>query len=117
MPYAKTLEGRAKNTACQKKWYLDHRTEHKKRNVVCKNVRKRLFRDFVRKLKESKPCTDCGVKYPWYVMDFDHLRDKRYAVSTMSDGTVERAMREIEKCELVCANCHRKRTFSRNSVP
>jgi len=47
-------------------------------------------------------------------MDFDHLRDKKYNISNMvcSDYGVA-LMEEIEKCELVCANCHRIRTQKR----
>lgn len=62
------------------------------------------------------PCTDCGVKYPPYVMDFDHVRGtKKYNVSSMvSRGMSEKTLlEEIAKCEVVCSNCHRARTYNR----
>ena len=46
----------------------------------------------------------------------DHLRDKKYNVSRMvHDGFSCKAIKkEIEKCQVVCANCHRIRTHNRH---
>ncbi|GAB3633424.1 hypothetical protein GCM10027421_27770 [Microbacterium shaanxiense] len=62
-------------------------------------------------------CTDCGESDP-VVLDFDHLPgvDKRFEISravsasTRSWSLIES---EIAKCEVVCANCHRRRTSER----
>jgi hypothetical protein len=66
-------------------------------------------------LKEGVPCTDCGRTYPTYVMEWDHLPD---AIKTLvladtrrAAFSKERILAELEACELVCANCHRERTF------
>lgn len=83
-------------------------------------TRRRIeLREIVAELK-SAPCTDCGVSYPPYVMQFDHIGDDKVAnVSAM----VQRALKwetiaaEIAKCELVCANCHAIRTWSRGNLP
>lgn len=59
---------------------------------------------------KSKPCERCGdVLSPWQ-KDFDHInpdlkvmhigRFRRY-------GTKEKILEEIQKCRLLCANCHR----------
>ncbi len=66
--------------------------------------------------KEGKPCMDCGVVYPVYVMDFDHVRgEKLFEISRMTKRgfTPMRLAQEIAKCDLVCSNCHRIRTFTR----
>lgn len=63
---------------------------------------------------KDKPCVDCGIKYPYYCMDFDHLRDKQWNIG--QDYTrigIEVLKNEIKKCEVVCSNCHRKRTYER----
>ena len=69
-------------------------------------------------LREAKdvPCTDCGIRYPYYIMDFDHLYDKRFNIG--SDGVKfsrEDLYIEIAKCEVVCSNCHRTRTWQRKT--
>jgi hypothetical protein len=70
----------------------------------------------LRELKESAPCADCGLYFPAYVMDFDHLpgTDKVNDISQMARGGRERLLAEIPKCEIVCANCHAQRTWERN---
>ena len=60
------------------------------------------------------PCTDCGIKYPPYVMDFDHLPqfEKYFPIGVLVNKRLskETILEEIRKCEIVCANCHRERT-------
>ena len=63
----------------------------------------------------SVPCMDCGGVFAQCAMDFDH-RDpltKIRAVTRMINGSIERMMAEAAKCDIVCANCHRRRTFER----
>lgn len=65
----------------------------------------------LRKIK-SQPCADCGKSYPYFVMDFDHIgTDKKANVAELvHNNTWPIISRELTKCELVCANCHRFRT-------
>jgi ssDNA-binding Zn-finger/Zn-ribbon topoisomerase 1 len=70
---------------------------------------------YIRDLKEKSPCRDCGKFYPYYVMDFDHVRGKKHAnvmelIPTLSKKKIDE---EIAKCEIVCSNCHRIRTHVR----
>lgn len=47
-------------------------------------------------------------------MDFDHVRGVKLAnVSRLIAAPTHLLLAEIEKCELVCAACHRTRTSSR----
>lgn len=62
-------------------------------------------------------CLDCGLKCDetnWFVFDLDH-RDpslKEFTISQKKHGvSIPRLLNEIAKCDLVCANCHRHRTF------
>jgi len=68
------------------------------------------------KLKTDMPCVDCGGRFHPVQMDFDHLPGavKLSGVSAMIGTHAWPAIqREVEKCELVCANCHRLRTHIR----
>ena len=65
----------------------------------------------------SRPCTDCKQSFPWYVMEHDHVRGKRHrCVSGMSSQTKTAIDAEVALCDLVCANCHRKRTHERGQT-
>ncbi|MBV8692451.1 MAG: hypothetical protein JO367_04845 [Actinobacteria bacterium] len=61
------------------------------------------------------PCVDCGEADP-VVLDFDHVRGNKVAnVSALVFGLKkwQTVLDEIDKCEVVCANCHRRRTARR----
>lgn len=72
--------------------------------------------DHVRTLKEAYPCIDCGLYYPHWIMQYDHLdpSTKEADISKLvSSGSIKRIDEEISKCDLVCANCHITRTWIR----
>lgn len=99
-----------------KEYYQRNKEKIKSQIYASRKIRVDKLKDEVRKLKQETPCSDCGIRYPYYVMDFDHLEDKEYNVSHLlqfaSKNLVEK---EIKKCEIVCSNCHRERTHKRNS--
>ena len=58
-------------------------------------------------------CVDCGKSYPPCVYDYHH-RDpstKEFEIGSKMFYTLERLIAEGEKCDLLCANCHRIRHF------
>lgn len=70
---------------------------------------------YIQELKNKTPCMDCKESYPYYVMDFDHVRGRKQAnvaelINTLSKKRIDE---EISKCEIVCSNCHRIRTHER----
>jgi hypothetical protein len=68
-------------------------------------------RERVRAYLLTHPCVDCG-ETDVMVLQFDHVRNKHKAISHLIiDGAAwERIEREIDKCDVRCANCHRKKT-------
>jgi len=72
-------------------------------------------REYVRNIKESNPCKDCGKKYHYSQMDFDHLNNKKQTIARLasSEASIKTIKQEIAKCELLCSNCHRMRTWMR----
>ena len=99
---------------CGKQLTRSHYAENK-RQYLDRNVRSYLKRrEFVQRIK-SRPCADCGIQYPYYVMDFDHREGeiKKYQLNRIDRMTVRTILHEIAKCDVVCANCHRERTYQR----
>lgn len=87
---------------------LKKKTEwaHKKRNEC---------RQFLGDYLLQHPCVDCG-EADILVLEFDHLRDKSDTISSlMTKGNMGRMKEEIKKCEVVCANCHKRRTDKRRN--
>lgn len=76
---------------------------------------KRKIRQFLCDYKTGKPCHDCKGLFPHYVLDFDHRNptEKTDKMSRIAWISIKRLQEEIPKCDLVCANCHRIRTFTR----
>lgn len=70
------------------------------------------------KIKMDAGCMDCGLRPEFaQVLEFDHRPDeeKLFHISDrMVSGTVEDLLNEIGKCDVVCANCHRIRTVTKN---
>lgn len=64
---------------------------------------------------KNKPCMDCNKTYPFYVMDFDHRPNeiKLFCVGRALTFSWHKIKAEIDKCDIVCSNCHRIRTYKR----
>lgn len=87
--------------------------EHNRRHIEIAYLN-RLINEY-----KNVPCMDCKTPYPYYVMDFDH-RDptqKLFNISKPpSQKNKELIISEIMKCDVVCANCHRIRTFAKEAA-
>ena len=63
--------------------------------------------------KKDKACADCGKKYPLRVMDFHHLdptiKDDGFRLGRMKTWSIKKIDEELDKCVVLCANCHRIR--------
>lgn len=82
-----------------------------RRHALMGEINERLF-----EYLEQNPCVDCGESDP-VVLEFDHVRGKKlYNVSAMSALVLswKTILKEIEKCEVRCANCHRRKTAERH---
>lgn len=115
MPYKDPEVRKAYHKVYSKNHYEANLEEYKAKAVESNRKIRKRNRDYIKEIKESSPCMDCGKKYPFYVMHFDHIYDKNGSVSDLSraSASIERIQKEIDNCELVCANCHAERTYSR----
>ena len=100
-----------------RKYY--HRNHEQQLNL-CKLRKRRYINERKKWLNEikNKPCVDCGKMYAPWIMDFDH-KDGEVKIGSISNLAIHNTSNfkkieaEIEKCDLVCANCHRQRTHER----
>lgn len=102
---------------CQREWYSNyyHNQSAEKQRLKKNNFERKIrIREWLQERK-SVPCADCGIMYPYFVMDFDH-RDPSQKLfnigSKVSSMSFEQVRVEVEKCDVVCSNCHRIRTHS-----
>jgi hypothetical protein len=118
------------SSACrEKKWSKDNREKH---NASVRRYRAKRYaedgfwrdsgpkaielKNWMKELK-SNPCLDCGGIFPICCMDFDHREgtQKSYNIGSMFAHHYSKHLieKELEKCDLVCSNCHRIRTQKR----
>jgi hypothetical protein len=103
---------------CQNEYVRAHYRANRAAYIEKARVRNteqiRINAEFMIAFLEDHPCVDCGES-DIIVLEFDHLRDKVADVSVLARGgySIETIQKEIDKCEVVCANCHRRRTAKR----
>ena len=114
MCYTRIMAYKDKNDPRLKAARLRHYYKNKEQYLERNKVARANIKDLVDSYK-NKPCVDCGVSYPPYIMQFDHVnQDKEYNVSSLiRHNNVDKIKKEIAKCEVVCANCHAERTHRR----
>ena len=105
--------------ACRAAYKRAHYERNRQRYVDQARSRKQTLAlertAYLLALFEEHPCVDCGEHDP-IVLEFDHLvaADKVFDIGhSLPYRSWASILREIEKCEVVCANCHRRRTAQR----
>ena len=92
--------------------YNKRKTEYRQ-NIYDNREKRRLDnRQFVWDYLSTHPCVDCGERDP-RLLEFDHVRgNKKENISQLATGrySIETIQKEISKCEVRCANCHRRKT-------
>lgn len=99
-----------------KKYYKNknHKKKHAKTVKTLKISKIKFLKNVLKDYLVRHPCVDCGERDP-NVLEFDHVskekKNKTISAMVLSGIAWEKILREIEKCVVRCANCHRKRTF------
>lgn len=102
---------------CKKQWAKDNR---EKMNEWSRRWRKnnpekargydkqrdRERRKFLQDYKLSKGCSVCGYNKCASALVFHHLNDKDFTISNNTKTNIENLKREMEKCIILCKNCH-----------
>lgn len=98
------------------KWYGTDPTYREKRTNLTKQ-RNKINRDFILEYKNTHPCEDCGIS-DYRVLEFDHIdpSTKSHNIGEMIHKglALTTIKEEVAKCRVLCANCHRIRTWSQN---
>lgn len=93
---------------CHKEYRKKHYQANKDKYIKKANIYNKSIIDWFLKLKKSLKCK-CGEDR-WWVLDFHH-RDpltKEYNISSLiRKGSKKNILKEIEKCDVLCSNCHR----------
>jgi hypothetical protein len=102
---------------CRAIYKREHYRNNKQRYIDNAAARRRRILDertrFLVEFLKSNPCVDCGEN-DLIVLEFDHQSDKSFDVAYgIRNCNWEAVLAEIAKCEVVCANCHRRRTAHR----
>ena len=86
------------------------------RNAPNKKLRTQAFqrtrKDLINQIKTERGCARCGYNAHPAALDFNHIQgEKVLAVGQDSKAAWHKLMDEINKCEVLCANCHRVHTY------
>ncbi len=90
-----------------KNYYLE---KTRKRNIKLRS----MVHNFIKEYLSKNPCVDCGES-DITVLEFDHSKNKGIKFKAVSSlmkyrYPLEKVKEEIKKCEVRCANCHRRKT-------
>ena len=101
---------------CSKRHQKNHYEKHTSTYKTRAKETRAAYKAWVNGLK-SAPCMDCKRTYNPWQMEFDHVREtKQFSISEGIRRMVPRdvMLSEIQKCDLVCSNCHKDRTYQRS---
>jgi len=99
-----------RNLSSYQRYYYKNRPDEIERTTD----RKEKLKNWFQKYKNNLCCEKCGEEHN-ACLEFHHDRDKKESISSLvknSTSSKERIKEEIEKCRILCANCHRKVHFS-----
>ncbi len=108
----KELRSDNKRGVCQEHMHQGNHDQELSRQAARAASRHR----FLDSIKLTLGCADCGYREHACALDFDHLPGtvKLFGVGTGLTRAMDVLLTEIDKCEIVCANCHRVRTMVRD---
>lgn len=94
---------------CHSKYRKEHYLKNKQKYINKAALNKEKFVLWFKTLKKSLKCKVCGEDREW-VLDFHHRdpNSKDTEVSKLrNSGSKNRVLEEINKCDVLCSNCHR----------
>ncbi len=110
MGYKDPAIRKVKQKEFNRQHYLNNKDLYKQRAID----RKQEIRNWFNRYKEGLKCEYCGENHPACI-DFHHNNpeEKKIPIAKMVSGCFapDKILAEIEKCTILCANCHRKKHY------
>lgn len=99
---------------CFSIYFKERGAKHREQSGASRAQRREAARAFLRNHLDAHPCADCG-ETEVFVLEFDHVAEKTSSVALLLAGAAKlsKLRDEVAKCQVVCVNCHRRRTATR----
>jgi len=85
--------------------------KNKEKQLQRQRIKRDELRKYVLNIKQTSCCKVCGEKHI-AVLDFHHrdskTKDTTVAIAINREWSIKRLQQEIDKCDILCSNCHRK---------
>lgn len=94
---------------CQKIYRKEHYEKNKDKYIAKAKTHNKKVYDWFQEIRKEFKCSSCGESR-WWVLDFHHLNPKEKdnnIAHIIHYGSKNRVLREMEKCSILCSNCHR----------
>lgn len=99
-----------------KEYKKAHYKAHREKYIESARTSKKKVLEWFRELKRGMKCSKCGENHPACI-EFHHRNpeDKKFTISESITRVSKKAiLEEIEKCDILCSNCHRKLHYEEN---
>lgn len=92
----------------RREWYYRNKT-HARQKV---KERQKEIKDWLSEYKSKLKCNRCDESF-FYCLEFHHMDPslKEGSISEMKGYSKKKILEEINKCEVLCSNCHRKEHY------
>ncbi len=106
-----------KQKECHRRYYEANREKVLEQIKARNRENRRKAKEFIHNYLSSHPCVDCGEE-DIIVLEFDHVRGNKVGdvKKMMFSHSIASIQEEINKCEIRCANCHRRVTHKRRNM-
>ena len=96
----------------QKGYRKRYYEKHREIEVTRQKTREKMLVKWFVEFKKTQKCSMCPES-DWICLDFHHRdsKTKRYSIAKMATTGCSKSLilKEVEKCDVLCANCHRKK--------
>lgn len=99
----------------QSEWYEKNKERCLIKTKEGNEVRRKINQKFIIEYLKEHPCEKCNES-DIVVLQFDHLTDKKSGIAQLiCSGNIQQIKTEILKCQVLCANCHTRKTAKDNN--